>query len=77
MRAGNFTPAGIDDLAHDHIVLRRLTVFGYTEGEAVEQPAKMQQLSALQLRFIARAWQATEHRAQSGLEPSKRSPPAR
>jgi len=55
MIADNIAPAGIDDLAHDHIVLRRLTIFGYTEGEAVEQPAKMRQLSALELRFIARA----------------------
>jgi len=56
-------PVAIEDLAHDEIVLRRLTTMGYTEGEAVEQPEKMRQLSVLEKRLIARAWQATEQRA--------------
>jgi len=63
MITDNLAPVAIEDLAHDEIVLRRLTTMGYTEGEAVEQPEKMRQLSVLEKRFIARAWQATEQRA--------------
>jgi len=58
MRADNIAPAGLD-LAHDLIVLRRLPVFGYTEGEAIEQQAKMRQLSALEKRFVSRAFTAS------------------
>jgi len=77
MRSDNFgfAPVIVGGGLPDLPVWRRMRhlVRGFTEGEAIDQPGKMRQPTAIEIAFITRSYAASERRKKQAIDARRSS----